>query len=154
MDTSTRTWPVTMINHSKDLIQTLEDYCLFYLLHQARNVDMNTIQAKFEQHDTQWNDAQVATFVYSYVKKSLTSIRHNLPFSQCEQTSKSLKYWRNESINHCLKWKRCVIFLLVSRYTPIKGMTPVVFTSVGLLVSVTNMAQFKCPCSIMIMGPS
>ena len=92
-----------MINHSKDLLQTLGDYCLFYLLHQARNVDMNTIQAKFEQHDTQWNDAQVATFVYSYVKKSLTSIRHNLPFSQCEQTSKSLKYWRNESINYCLK---------------------------------------------------
>ena len=92
-----------MINHSKDLLQTLGDYCLFHLLHQAGNVDMNTIQAKFEQHDTQWNDAQVATFVHSYVKKSLTSIRHNLPFSQCEQTSKSLKYWRNESINHCLK---------------------------------------------------
>lgn len=58
-----------MINRSKDLLQTLGDYCLFYLLHQARNVDMNTIQAKFKQHDTQWNDAQVATFVHSYVKK-------------------------------------------------------------------------------------
>ena len=57
-----------MINRSKDLLQTLGDYCLFYLLHQARNVDMNTIQAKFKQHDTQWNDAQVATSVHSYVK--------------------------------------------------------------------------------------
>ena len=63
---------------------------------------MNTIQAEFKQHDTQWNDAQVATFVHSYVKKSLTSISHNL-FSQCQQTCKSFKYWRNESINHCLK---------------------------------------------------
>ena len=81
---------------------TCGDY-LFYLLHQARNVDMNTIQAKFKQHDTQWNDAQVATFVHNYVKKSLTSIRHNLPSSQCRQTCKSLKFWRNESINHCLK---------------------------------------------------
>ena len=81
---------------------TCGDY-LFCLLHQAGNVHMNTIQAEFKQHDTQWNDAQVATFVHSYVKKSLTSIRHNLLFSQCEQTCKSLKYWRNESINHCLK---------------------------------------------------
>lgn len=81
---------------------TCGDY-LFYLLHQARNVDMHTIQAIFKQLDTQWNDAQVATFVHSCVKKSLTSIRHNLPFSQCQQTCKPLKYCRNESINHCLK---------------------------------------------------
>lgn len=27
-------------------------FCLFYLLHRARNVDMNTIQAKFKPHDT------------------------------------------------------------------------------------------------------
>ena len=27
------------------------DYCLFYLLHRARNVDLNTIQAKFKRYD-------------------------------------------------------------------------------------------------------
>ena len=74
---------VTRYN-DKPLQRLTSDTCgdyLFYLLHQARNVDMNTIQAKFKQHDTQWNDAQVATFVHSYVKKSLTSIRQPSVFS-------------------------------------------------------------------------
>lgn len=53
---------------------TCGDYCLFYLFHRARNVDMDAIKAKFRSHDTQWTDAQVATFVHSYVK-SLTSVR-------------------------------------------------------------------------------
>ena len=78
-------------------LDTCGDYCLFYLLQRARNVDMNTIQAKFKPHDTQWNDAQVATSVHSSVN-SCTSIRHNPLFSQCDQTCKSLKLWRNESI--------------------------------------------------------
>ena len=40
---------------------TCGDYYLFYLFHRARNVDMDAIQATFRSHDTQWNDAQVAT---------------------------------------------------------------------------------------------
>ena len=81
---------------------TCGDYCLFYLFHRARNVDMDAIQAKFRSHDTQWNDAQVATFVHSYVK-SLTSVRQRSPFFQSEQTCKSFKCWRKESIKCCLK---------------------------------------------------
>lgn len=49
------------------------DYCLFYLLHRAQNVDLNTIQAKFKRYDSQWNDAQVAQFIHSYVQ-SFTSV--------------------------------------------------------------------------------
>ena len=30
------------------------------------NVDVNTIQAKFKGHDSQWNDAQVAPSVNAY----------------------------------------------------------------------------------------
>ena len=64
---------------------TCGDYCLFYLFHRARNVDMDVIQAKFRSHDTQWNDAQVAAFVHSYLK-SLTIVRQRSPFFQSEQT--------------------------------------------------------------------
>ena len=81
---------------------TCGHYCLFYLFHRARNVDMDAIQAKFRSHDTQWNDSQVATFVHSYVK-SLTSVRQRSPFFQSEQTCKSFKCWRKESIKCCLK---------------------------------------------------
>ena len=77
-------------------------HCLFYLFHRARNVDMDVIQAKFRSHDTQWNDAQVATFVHSYLK-SLTIVRQRSPFFQSQQTCKSFKCWRKESIKCCLK---------------------------------------------------
>ena len=43
-----------------------EDYCLFYLIQREQNVDVNTIQAKFKGHDSQWNDAQVARSVNAY----------------------------------------------------------------------------------------
>ena len=81
---------------------TCGDYCLFYLFHRARNVNMNAIQAQFKPHDTQWNDSVVADFVHSYVN-SLKSVRYNLSFFQCEQTCKSLRCWRNEAIKRCLK---------------------------------------------------
>ena len=44
------------------------DYCLFYLLHRARNIDLTTIQNKFLRYDSQWNDSQVAQFVHTYIQ--------------------------------------------------------------------------------------
>ena len=71
------------------------DYCLFYLLHRARNVDLNTIQTKFQRYDSQWNDSQVAQFVHTYIQ-SLTNVR-NENVSQCEEEAcKSFKSWRNQ----------------------------------------------------------
>ena len=61
------------------------DYCLFYLLHRARNVDLNTIQTKFKRYDSQWNDAQVAQFVHSFIQ-SITNISNG---SGKKQTSKN-----------------------------------------------------------------
>ena len=71
------------------------DYCLFYLLHSARNVDLNIIQAKFKRYDSQWNDAQVARFIHSYVQ-SITSV--STRFQREEQACKSLQCWRKQSI--------------------------------------------------------
>ena len=59
------------------------DYCLFYLLHRARNVDMNTIESRFKRYDSQWNDAQVAKSVHTYFH-SMTKIK-NETFLQSEQ---------------------------------------------------------------------
>ena len=42
-------------------------YCLFYLIQQARNVDMNTVQAKFKGYDSQWKDAQIVRSVHVVV---------------------------------------------------------------------------------------
>ena len=39
------------------------DYCLFYLIHRTRNMNLKVIQAKFRIKDSQWNDTQVAQFV-------------------------------------------------------------------------------------------
>ena len=71
------------------------DYCLFYLLHRARNVDLNTIQAKFKRYDSQWNDAQVAQFIHSYFQ-SITSV--STRFQREEQVCKSFQCWRKQSI--------------------------------------------------------
>ena len=73
------------------------DYCLFYLLHRARNVDMNTIQSRFKRYDSQWNDAQVAKSVHTYFH-SMTKIK-NATFLQSEQQGcKSLQCCRKQSI--------------------------------------------------------
>ena len=98
MDTSSEMLRVTTTNRSRDLLQTLVETTVY----RARNVDMDAIHAKFRSHDTQWNDAQVATFVHSYVK-SLTSVRQRSPFFQSEQTCKSFKCWCKESVKCCLK---------------------------------------------------
>ena len=66
------------------------DYCLFYLLHRARNVDLNTIQTKFKLYDSQWNDAQVAHFVHTYIH-SLKSDRNESVSQFEEQVCKSFK---------------------------------------------------------------
>ena len=71
------------------------DYCLFYLLHRARNVDLNTIQAKFKRYDSTWNDAQVAQFIHSYVQ-SITTV--STPLQREEQVCKSFQCWRKQSI--------------------------------------------------------
>ena len=94
---------------------TCGDYCLFYLFHLARNVDMDAIQAKFRSHDTQWNDAQVATFVHSYVK-SLTSVRQRSPFFQSEHTCKSFKCWRKESIKCTSNFGISCFFVLCGQH--------------------------------------
>ena len=73
------------------------DYCLFYLLYRARNEDLNTIQTKFKRYDSQWNDAQVAQFVHSYVQ-SITIISKVPPLQSEEQVCNSLQCWRKESI--------------------------------------------------------
>jgi len=75
------------------------DYCLFYLLHRARNVDLNTIQAKFKRYDTQWNDAQVAHFVHSYVN-SITKNSNVTLLESKQQVCKSFQCWRKQSINY------------------------------------------------------
>ena len=73
------------------------DYCLFYLLHRTRSVDLNAIQAKFKRYDSQWNDAQVAQFVHNYVN-SITNVS-NAAFSQSkQQVCKSFHCWRKQSI--------------------------------------------------------
>ena len=71
------------------------DYCLFYLLHRARNVDLNTIQNKFLRYDTQWNDSQVAQFVHTYIQ-SLTNVRNENVSQFEEQACKSFKCWCNQ----------------------------------------------------------
>ena len=71
------------------------DYCLFYLLHRARNVDLNAIQNKFLRYDSQWNDSQVAQFVHTYIQ-SLTKVRNEHVSQFEEQACKSFKYWRNQ----------------------------------------------------------
>ena len=53
------------------------NYCIFYLLHQARNKDLNTIASKFRIHDSQWNDAQVAQFVHKHAR-TLRQVTQNL----------------------------------------------------------------------------
>ena len=57
------------------------DYCLFYLIQRERNVDVNTIQAKFKGHDSQWNDAQVARSVNVYFN-SVIYLKVHLCFEQ------------------------------------------------------------------------
>ena len=52
------------------------DYCLFYLLHRARNKDLNTIAAKFRIQDSQWNNAQVAQFVQKRAR-TLRQVTHS-----------------------------------------------------------------------------
>ena len=78
---------------------TCGDYCLFYLLHRARNVDLNTIQAKFRRHDSQWNDAQVAQFVHSYVK-TVSNVRNKTFLQNEQQDCKSFHCWRKQSIKY------------------------------------------------------
>ena len=58
---------------------------------------MNTIQARFKPHDTQWNDAQVEKSAHNYIN-SLTSTKYELSFSKGEQTCKSYRCWRNKSV--------------------------------------------------------
>ena len=74
------------------------DYCFFFfccrLLHQARNVDINTIQARFKPRDTYWNDAQVEKFVHNYIN-SLTSPKYELSFCKSEQTCKAYRCCRS-----------------------------------------------------------
>ena len=67
------------------------DYCLFYLLHRARNVDLNSIQTKFKRYDSQWNDAQVAHFVHTYIH----SLKSKSVSQFVEQACKSFKCWTN-----------------------------------------------------------
>ena len=45
------------------------------------NVDVNTIQAKFKGHDSQWNDAQVARSVNAYFN-SVIYLKVHLCFEQ------------------------------------------------------------------------
>ena len=47
------------------------DYCLFYLLHRAGNLDMNTIQAKFKPHDTvEWcTSRKICTQLYKLINE-------------------------------------------------------------------------------------
>ena len=71
------------------------DYCLFYLLHRARNVDLNIIQVKFKRYDSQWNDVQVPRFIHSYVQ-SITSV--STRFQREKQACKSLQCWRKQTI--------------------------------------------------------
>ena len=73
------------------------DYCLFYLLHRARSVDLNTIQAKFKRHDSQWNDTKVAQFVHSYVQ-SLTKISNSAIRESTQNVCESFQCWRKQSI--------------------------------------------------------
>ena len=67
------------------------DYCLFYLLHRARNMDLNTILANFRMKDTQWNDAQVAHFLHKHVS-TLKQVTHSTMIqcdsNQCCETYK------------------------------------------------------------------
>ena len=74
---------------------TCGDYCLFYLFHRARNVNLNTIQAKFRRHDSQWNDAQVATFVYTYVSE-ISNVRNKMVLDNQQQVCKSFPCWRKQ----------------------------------------------------------
>ena len=74
---------------------TCGDYCLFYLFHRARNVNLNTIQAKFRRHDSQWNDAQVATFVHMYVR-AISNVRKKMVLDNQQQVCKSLQCWRKQ----------------------------------------------------------
>ena len=46
------------------------------------------MQAKFKQYDSQWNDAQVAQFIHSYVQ-SITSV--SIRFQRKEQACKSFQ---------------------------------------------------------------
>jgi len=95
--------PKTTYFNNKPLQGLSSDVCgaywLFYLLHRARNVDLNTtIQAKFKRYGSQWNDAQVEHFVHRYVQ-SITSVNNIPPLqSEEEQVCKSLQCWRKQSI--------------------------------------------------------
>ena len=60
----------------------------FYLLHRARNVDMNTIQSKFKWYDSQWNDVQVA--------HSMTKIKNETFLQSEQQGCKSLQCCRKQ----------------------------------------------------------
>ena len=71
------------------------DFFLFYLFHRARNVNLNTIQAKFRQHDSQWNDAQVATFVHMYVR-AISNVRNKMVLDNQQQVCKSFQYRRKQ----------------------------------------------------------
>ena len=77
------------------------DYCLFYLLHRARNKDLNTIASKFRIHDSQWNDAQVAQFVHKHAR-TLRQVTHSTTIqsdvNQCSQTYESC---RKKLIKYC-----------------------------------------------------
>ena len=77
------------------------DYCLFYLLHRARNKDLNTIASKFRIHDSQWNDAQVAQFVHKHTR-TLRQVTHSTTIqsdvNQCCQTYESC---RKKLIKYC-----------------------------------------------------
>ena len=77
------------------------DYCLFYLLHRARNKDRNTIASKFRIHDSQWNDAQVAQFVHK-PERTLRQVMHSTTIqsdvNQCSQTYESC---RKKLIKYC-----------------------------------------------------
>ena len=78
---------------------TCGDYCLFYLFHRVRNIDLNTIQGKFRRHDSQWNDAQVAQFVHSYVK-TVSNVRNKTFLQNEQQDCISFHCWRKQSIKY------------------------------------------------------
>ena len=61
-------------------------------------MDLNTIQAKFKKLDSQWNDAQVAHFVHSYVN-SITKNSNVTLLESKQQVCNSFQCWRKQSIN-------------------------------------------------------
>ena len=57
-------------------------WCGKYLLHRAKNKDLNTFATKFRINDSQWNDAQVAQFVQKHVR-TLRQVIHSTTI-QCD----------------------------------------------------------------------